>query len=483
MNKDLVINSIIYAFRSILGIIFPLITFPYASNVLGPEGIGRVEYANSISNYFVYLAALGIATYAVREGGKVKDDHEALSKLSQELLVINFCSAAIAYFGILIVCQIPAFSSYSLLIAINSMQIAFAAVGMEWIFTVKEEFRYITVRYIVVEIAAIAFLFLFVKTADDYLMYAVYVLIATCGANVVNIFCLSRHVSPFKRRRLNLRRHIKPLLLLFSISITTVIFQNIDTTLLGTLGTDFDVGIFQTGMKVHNIAITVIASVSTAVFAHGVSVARDDDGCVTKEFEELVRNFNGVMMMICVPMAFGLCVTSSEIVDVLLSEEYKLSGTVLSIISFNLIFNALGRIYGHQILVTLERDVLFFVSTLVSVLIDIVLDVALIPLLGAVGPAIATLLACGVAAAMNVRWAMGLIDTSGYFGPSLKYLALSAPFFVIAAILRAVLPNAMVTLITTIISCVAFYVVGLVSTKDKYFYSLLKLAKVRGTRS
>ena len=72
--RSLKFNSVVNLIKTILGIIFPLITFPYASRVLGATGIGKVDYANSISNYFILFASLGIATYTIREGAKVRDD-------------------------------------------------------------------------------------------------------------------------------------------------------------------------------------------------------------------------------------------------------------------------------------------------------------------------------------------------------------------------------------------------------------------------
>ena len=44
-TKSLKVNSVINIIKTVLSIIFPLITFPYASRVLGVNGIGRVDYA------------------------------------------------------------------------------------------------------------------------------------------------------------------------------------------------------------------------------------------------------------------------------------------------------------------------------------------------------------------------------------------------------------------------------------------------------
>ena len=96
-QKSIKINLIMNTIKTLMSLIFPLITFPYASRILGATGIGRVNYASSIVSYFSMFAALGISTYAVREGARIRDDKEKFSKFSREMLNINLCTTFIAY--------------------------------------------------------------------------------------------------------------------------------------------------------------------------------------------------------------------------------------------------------------------------------------------------------------------------------------------------------------------------------------------------
>ena len=89
-------NFVVYLLRTLISSLSPLIVFPYASRILGVEGIGRVQYAQSIAMYFELLAGLGILSYAVREGAKVRDDSQKLGKLMTELLTINLAAAGVS---------------------------------------------------------------------------------------------------------------------------------------------------------------------------------------------------------------------------------------------------------------------------------------------------------------------------------------------------------------------------------------------------
>lgn len=82
-------NFIMNALLTISSFIFPLITFPYISRVLSPEGIGKVSFANSVVAYFALFAQLGIPTYGVRACAKVRDNKKELSQTVQEIFIIN----------------------------------------------------------------------------------------------------------------------------------------------------------------------------------------------------------------------------------------------------------------------------------------------------------------------------------------------------------------------------------------------------------
>lgn len=76
MKKSLSLNAAMSAFKTLMNIIFPLITFPYASNVLQVENLGKVNFASSVCGYFLLFAGLGISSYAVREGSRYVNDRE-----------------------------------------------------------------------------------------------------------------------------------------------------------------------------------------------------------------------------------------------------------------------------------------------------------------------------------------------------------------------------------------------------------------------
>lgn len=52
-----------------------MITYPYISRILGSTNLGKYSFSDSIIQYFMILATLGVTGYAVREGARISDDH------------------------------------------------------------------------------------------------------------------------------------------------------------------------------------------------------------------------------------------------------------------------------------------------------------------------------------------------------------------------------------------------------------------------
>src|SRR4051794_37287652 len=69
--------------------LFPLLTFPYLSRILGAEGLGICNFVLSYGQNYIIVAALGMPIYGTREIAKVGDDKAKRSKVFFELLSIH----------------------------------------------------------------------------------------------------------------------------------------------------------------------------------------------------------------------------------------------------------------------------------------------------------------------------------------------------------------------------------------------------------
>ena len=161
--KSLGVNAFLNAFKSSLSVLFPLITYPYAFRILNVEGMGKVNYATSIVSYFSLIATLGVSSYAVREGAKLRNKKEDLEKFSNQIFSLNLFTTFIAYAALAVsLVFVQQFSGYRLLIVLSSLTILFTTLGVEWLNTIYEDYLYITIRSIITHVISLILLFLLV---------------------------------------------------------------------------------------------------------------------------------------------------------------------------------------------------------------------------------------------------------------------------------------------------------------------------------
>lgn len=186
-NSSLMINMIMSAISTSANFIFPLITYAYVARILRAEGTGKVAFAQSVLTYFTYIASLGISSYGIRECSKIRDDKNKLSKLVQELFIINFISTVVAYLLLFItILVVPKFSEYRTLLLLMSTGIILQTVGVEWLYNALEKYTYITIRSLIFKTISVFLTFILIKSKSDYLIYGGITIFAQGASNILN---------------------------------------------------------------------------------------------------------------------------------------------------------------------------------------------------------------------------------------------------------------------------------------------------------
>ena len=153
----------------ILILILPLVTTPYLSRVLGPEGVGIYGYTYSIVTYFVLFGSLGIALYGQREIAYVQNDVSKRKKVFLELVIFRFITLIVA---VLIYCLVfvrgQKYHQYYLILLIELIAAGF---DISWFFQGIEEFKKTVFRNVLVRIVSVSLVFIIVKTSGDLWKY------------------------------------------------------------------------------------------------------------------------------------------------------------------------------------------------------------------------------------------------------------------------------------------------------------------------
>lgn len=463
------------AFKTLMNIIFPLITFPYASNVLQVENLGKVNFASSVCGYFLLFAGLGISSYAVREGSRYVNDREKLSAFASEMFSINMISTALTYVALAVTMLFwTKLHAYTDLMLVLSLQIFFTTIGTEWVFTIFEEYTYITIRGLLFQVLSIFMLFAFVKTRDDYCIYAGITVFAAVGANVLNFFRARRYCTIRLTRKIDWKKHLKPILIIFASTLATTLYVSSDTTILGILGTDYNVGIYSVAGKIYGIVknlLSAVLVVSIPRLSHYAGVGDKAN------FNKLFNNIFNALIVVVAPAVVGLFALSREVVLFISGESYLDAVMPLQILSLALIVCLFGWLYNSCALLPCGREKELFWITLVSGLLNVGLNILLIPRFRENAAAFTTLLAELCSMMLCIRCSRGLVTVSADRRTVGSVLCGCVGIVLVCTGVKALaLPN-LICILAAVLGSVAAYAAILLGMKNPLVLEYLEKAK------
>lgn len=390
--KSMSLNAAVNGLRTLVQVLFPLITYPYASRILQVENLGRFDFASSIVSYASLFAGLGIATYAVREGARYRDDREAMSRFASEVFTINVCSMLLSYLVLFVAVEFlsDTLKGYAALIFVLGISIAFTTIGCEWVYTIYEEYVYIAIRGTAFQLLSMVLLFTLVHTREDLLIYAMITVISLSGSGLVNRIGLHRFCRVRLTRHCHPARHLRPILVLFSNTVTTTIYTVSDTTILGYLTSDYYVGLYAVSTRVYVLVKQLLAAIIiVSVPRLSYLLGRGE----REAFTALARRILSALLLVTLPCVAGLIALRREIVLFLSAPSFAPAQYSLGILGVALLFSLFSWFYTSCVLIPAHRENRVLLSTVAAALLNIALNLLLIPHLQERAAALTTALA------------------------------------------------------------------------------------------
>ncbi len=474
LKNNVVLNYI----NTLTSIVFPLITFPYAARILLPDGIGLVNFQNSIIGYITLLSSLGIPLYAVREVARVRDNVEERNRVTVEIALLSLILAAGGYVIVFAVGKlVPQINAHLSLFYILSLSILFTALGVSWFYTAIEDFKFITVRGLIIRVLFVVALFLFVKSKEDLLIYGVIIVGSTVGNEFINFIHLRKFINIFKLNwsKVNIFRHLKPSFSIFVLNLSVSLYVQLNPVMLGFLSYNTQVGYYTAGSKLSYIILSVVTSMATVLIPHVSNMIQVHD---TEKFKQLITKVYHYYMALALPFTIGLIVLSVPLTLVICGNSFYEASYVTAITAPVIIFISITNIIGLQILYPYGKENYVTYSTIGGAVINLIVDIPLILLWGSKGAAIATFCAELAVLLTQVRLGRSYIPFK-YFDDSIKLYVLSSILMGVAVYLTSSLFNKPIIqlLVPTCIGIVVYFLI-LYYKKDDILFSVLRYIHV-----
>lgn len=381
-----------FAFNSayqVLNVIVPLITTPYLSRTIGATGNGIFTYTQSIANYFVLFAQLGITNYGVREIASCGEDRETRSETFWNLFAMNLVIGAVVTTGYLI---------YSFLIG-NAQLIIFFIWGLwvvgsvldvTWLLNGCQEFKVPMVRNFCTRLAGMIFIFTFVHSEADTWAY-VFAISAPFFLNAILIWpFIQRYVDPIKPTWAKMVLHLKPDFMLFIPVLATSLYTLLDKVMLGGMAGMMQTGIYDYAEKISKMPLAVITALGAVVLPKMTEVIAAGHA---EKARGLVRETMWFMQACAMALAFGISAVAPEFVPIFFGAGYDECVPLTRLLSLIIPLVCATNVIGVQYLIPSHQDRGFTVSVLVGAGVNVVINLLAIPSAGAVGAAYATVAA------------------------------------------------------------------------------------------
>lgn len=410
----------------VLAIIVPLITSYYVSRVLSPEGVGANAFTNSIIQYFMLLANIGIGYYGNREIAYVRDNKQKMAATFWEIQIVKTVMTVVAYLSFVV---FMAFYSgnktYMWAQSINLLAVAF---DISWLYQGLEDFKRTVLRNTFVKIISMIAIFIFIKSPKDVALYIIVLALSTLLGNLtlwphaVNNY---GHVD--RGTKLNPWRHFVPTVTMFVPQIATQLYVQLNRTMLGLMVDQKASGFYQYSDNLVKLILAFVTATGTVMLPHVANAFAQHD--MEKVHKMLYKTFDFVSAL-AYPMMFGIAGVSMTLAPLYYSSKYAPVGPAMLIESIVILMIGWSNVIGTQYLLPVNRVKDFTTSVTIGAVVNIIMNFPLIHLWGLNGAMWSTVLSEISVTAYQLFVVRKSLDIRKIFTGSWKYLLSGIVMFV-----------------------------------------------------
>ena len=471
-KTNIKVNYLYNLSYQIMNMIIPLITTPYISRVLGADRIGLYSYTLSIVTYFAIFINFGIPTYGQLVISKNRDDKEALSILFWELFTARLISGLV--FTIIYILMVFSGTKDNQLFTVLYLNILAQIIDIVWFYQGIELFKKILLRNYIIKLSGLIMIFLFVKSPNDLLLYALIIQGSSFLGNLSLWFGLRKRIQKIDIRKINPFKHWRKSFTYFIPTVATSIYTVLDKSMLGWFtDTSFENGYYEQTHKIVLVVVTVVTSLSVVLMPRVAYLFLNNQMDEMKRKIETAIKF---VLMLTVAMTSGLFGISKNLIPWFLGAGYDECIILLRIFSFIVVAIGLNNIVGMQCLTANGKQKQYNIGVIIGAIINFLMNLLLIPKFYSVGAAIASVLAEFSILLCFCWFSSGVIDYPKIYLRSWKYYVSGIVMLCVELLINSVLlPNVLSIAESIFIGCLVYFGL-LIALRDSFVYHYFTVA-------
>lgn len=384
--KNIARNFFYQVIFQLLKILMPIITIPIVSNAIGPKGIGIFNYTNSIVQYFVLLAGLGISIYANREIAIAWQKKLNVSELFWEIFIFKFFVSSVVFiFYIIFILFLPQTN----FLLIQSLILLGVVFDISWFFMGIEDFKKTSMTNLFVQIIVFFSIILFVKDSNDTFKYTIIQCLGMLLPQILIWKFIFKYINFTKIDIKNIFRHFKYSIQFFIPQVAIILYTNLNKTLLGFFIGSIAVGYYSNSVQLNTVFITIITTLDLVLLPHMSGLFAKNDN---KKIIDMMRKTINLQLFFSIPIMFGILVVYDKLVPWFFGSQFLFIEKVIPIVSVLIVITPLGISISRQYLMPIGKIKEYNQSVIIGAMISIISNAILLPTIGFFGVIIANIL-------------------------------------------------------------------------------------------
>lgn len=456
---------------TVSGYIFPLLTFPYITRVLGAGNLGLANFALSIVDYAILFSTLGLSTIGYRYIPQCNDDVEKRNHVFSHLVTIHILlSGIILMIYTVCVFLIPQLWEHKVLYFVGVTKIIMNVLLVEWLFSGMQDFRYVTIRTLIIRTLYVIAVFILVRNSEDYDIYF-YLNIGQVVVNALVNWRYSNKYVCFKFSLKGCREYIFPI---FSMGVNRILlsfYSTFNIILLGSKCGDVSVGYYVTATRLYAIFLSFLSAYNGVFVPYLNSLFGKGE---MEKFKHYVDYSFSIVILLSVPLIIGGIILAPEVVRLIAGPGYERAILPFQIVMVQVLFVGIAQILENQILLSLKQFKEVLICTSISTAVSVIILFVFVPHYAEVASAYAVAIPHVIETLLLYHFARKAIGINFPIKDLTKNVVVCIPVAIIC-ILAKLLPISfyMVLLLAGSVSMLYFFVIQYFVLKNSFLHNQL----------
>ena len=467
-------NFVYQSSYRILSIILPFITAPYIARVLGSVGTGIYSYVNSVMYFFLMAANLGISNYGNREIASSVSDRK---KLSEKFFGIYLCHALICIICIIsyIIYVLFIADNYKTIFMWQSIQLFASLFDISWFFSGIQKFKVTVTRNFIIRVITIISIFVFIKEPSDVWKYLLINAIGNLVGQIVVWTQMKQYITIVPIKAKDIISHIKPLFILFVPIIAMSVYRYMDKIMVKELSEVSELGWYENSEKIVELPLTLITTIGVVLLPKMSNIASSGQVKEANKYFNLSMKYS---MIFAFGLSAGLMGIAPVFAPVFFGIDFRPCGQLIPLLAVTVVFLTISESIRSQFLVPNKKDNASIVATFSGAMVNLIVNFILIPVYGAKGAVIATIITEIIVAIIHILFTYKHLQYKSIFKTVFPFIFPSIVMVIVVRIIGDILGESVLTIVIQVISGGTLFVLSVGSIlyiqKDSYFISLIK---------